>query len=223
MKTILKLSAAAALVAAPLALAAPASAQSVAVADLNAAVGQSAAMNGARTQIQTTYKTQIDAANARAQALQAQLQPLGQEIQTLQANPATPPATLQAKIQAFQARRDAAQKELAGLQAPYERPAAYAQEQIVDKLDDAVRAAMTAKNVTVLLKPDTVFTATPAGDLTPDIIAQLNNLVKTVSITPPAGWQPGQQQAQAGATGAAPAPVAPAPAATRTPAKNQGR
>lgn len=202
MRTILKLMTAAA-IAAPLALAAPAGAQ-VAVADLNAAVSQSAAMKAAATQIQTQYKTQIDAANARQQALQTQLAPLAQELQTLQGNPATPPATLQAKAQAFQARRDAAQKELAGLTAPFERPAAYAQEQIVDKLDDAVRAAMTAKNVNVLVRPDAVFTALPAGDLTPDIVAQLNNLVKTVSVTPPAGWQPGQQQQ---ATAAAPRPA----------------
>lgn len=193
MRTILKFMTAAA-IATPLALAAPASAE-VAVADLNAAVSQSAAMKAAGAQIQTQYKAQIDAANARQQALQTQLAPLAQELQTLQGNPATAPATLQTKAQAFQARRDAAQKELAGLTASFERPAAYAQEQVVDKLDQAVRAAMTAKNVTVLIRPDAVFTALPAGDLTQDIVAQLNNLVKTVSTTPPAGWTPGQQQA----------------------------
>lgn len=208
MRTFLKLVSAAA-IAAPLALAAPADAQ-VATADLNAAVDQSAAMKSAAQQIQTQYKPQIDAFNARQQALQTQLQPLAQELQTLQANPATPPATLQTKAQAFQARRDAAQKELAGLSAAFQRPLAYAQEQLVDKLDEAVKTAMTAKNITILIRPDAVFTALPAGDLTPDVIAQLNNQVKTVSITPPAGWQPGQQQ-QGGAQG------------RPTPTGNQGR
>lgn len=195
MRTILKLMTAAA-IAAPIAIAAPASAQ-VAVADLNGAVEQSAAMQAAATQIRTTYKTQMDAFNARQQALQTQLTPLAQELQTLQGNPSTPQATLQAKAQAFQQRRDAAQKELAGLSAPFQRPFAYAQEQVADKLDAAVKAAMTAKNVTILVKPDAVMAVSPAGDLTPDIIAQLNNSVKTVSTTPPAGWQPGQQQAAA--------------------------
>ena len=210
MRTLLKFMTAAA-IAAPLALAAPAAAE-VATADLNAAVDQSSAMKAAAQQIQTTYKAQIDAFNARQQALQGQLQPLAQELQTLQANSATAPATLQTKAQAFQQRRDAAQKELAGLSAAFQRPLAYAQEQVVDKLDEAVKAAMTAKNVTILLRPDAVFTALPAGDLTPDIIAQLNNQVKTVSVTPPAGWQPGQQQAQGGA-----------PAARPTPSNTQGR
>jgi Skp family chaperone for outer membrane proteins len=209
MRTILKLLTAAA-VAAPLAIAAPAMAE-VAVADLNAAVDQSAAMQAAGNAIKTQYKTQIDAFNARQQALQGQLAPLAQELQGLQANSATPQATLQTKAQAFQARRDAAQKELAGLSASFQRPLAYAQEQVVDKLDAAVKAAMAAKNVTVLIRPDAVLTATPTGDLTPDIVAQLNNAVKTVSTTPPAGWQPGQQgQGQA-------------PAARPAPAGNQGR
>ena len=207
MRTILKLMTAAA-IAAPLAIAAPVSAQ-VAVADLNAAVDQSAAMQAAATQIKTTYKAQIDAFNLRQQALQTQLQPLAQELQTLQANPSTPQATLQTKAQAFQARRDAAQKELSGLSVAFQRPLAYAQEQVVDKLDGAVKSAMTAKNVTILIKPDAVMTATPAGDLTPDIIAQLNNAVKTVSTTPPAGWQPGQQQQ--------------APAGRPAPSNNQSR
>lgn len=178
--------------AAPIAFAAPAGAQ-VAVADLSGAISQSTAFQAARTQIQTQYKTQIDAANARGTALQGQLAPLAQELQTLQGNPATPQATLQAKVAAFQQRREAAQRELAGMQAPFERPLAYAQEQVADKLDAAVRAAMAAKGVTILIRPDAVLIANPAGDLTQDIVAQLNNQVKTVSITPPAGWQPGQQ------------------------------
>ena len=195
MTTISKLLSAAA-IATPLVLAAPAVAQ-VATANLEAAVDQSAAMRAAAQQIQTTYKAQIDAANTRQQALQTQLQPLAAELQTLQANTSTPPATLQAKAAAFQQRRDAAQRELATLTGPFNRPAAYAQEQIADKLDGAVRAAMQAKNVTVLVRPDAVLLALPAADLTQDVVAQLNNQVKTVSITPPATWQPGQQRAAA--------------------------
>ena len=200
MTTISKLLSAAA-IATPLAFAAPAAAQ-VATANLEAAVDQSAAMRTAAQQIQTTYKAQIDAANTRQQALQTQLQPLAAELQTLQANTSTPPATLQAKAAAFQQRRDAAQRELAGLTAGFNRPAAYAQEQIADKLDGAVRAAMQAKNVTILVRPDAVLLAMPTADLTQDVVAQLNNQVKTVSITPPATWQPGQQRAAAAPTGA---------------------
>jgi Skp family chaperone for outer membrane proteins len=213
MKTITTLAAA---VLAATTLGSPASAQSAAVADLQGAIAQSAAFNTARTQVQSTYKTQIDAAQARATALQTQLQPLATELQTLQANPATPPATLQQKAQAFQQRRDAAAREVQTLSTSFERPLAYAQEQIADKLDAAVKAAMQAKNVSVLINPQAVVTIQPQADITADIVAQLNNQVKTVSITPPAGWQPGQQRTAA----ATPAPTGPAPA---RPAAPQGR
>ena len=139
--------------------------------------------------------------------MQGQLQPLAQELQTLQANPSTPPATLQAKATAFQQRREAAARELQTLTAPFQRPSEYAQEQVADKLDAAVRAAMTAKNVVLLVRPDAVMAVQPTADLTQDIVAQLNNSVKSVSITPPAGWQPGQRQ-----NAPAPAPAAAAPA-----------
>lgn len=178
-------------------LAATSATAQVATADLQGAVDQSAAMTTARQQIQTTYKAQIDAANARQTALQTQLQPLVTEFQTLRSNPATPQATLQAKATVIQQRQEAAQRELQTLATPFQRPNAYAQEQVAAKLETAVRAAMQAKNVTLLVKPDSVMVAQPAADITNDVVAQLNSQVKTVSITPPAGWQPGQQRAAA--------------------------
>jgi Skp family chaperone for outer membrane proteins len=199
MKTLLKAAVAVAALAAV-----PAAAQAqVAVADLAAAVDQAAAMKAAQTQIQTQYKTQIDAFNARQQALATELQPLQREIQTLQGNTATPPATLQQKVTAYRTREQTAQRELAGLASPFGRPSAYAQEQIADKIEPAVRAAMTAKRVTVLLRPEATLLALPAADITQDIVAQLNATVKTVSITPPAGWQPGQARTGAPAAAAA--------------------
>ena len=46
------------------------------------------------------------------------------------------------------------------------------------------------------------------ADITPAVITELNALVPSVGITPPAGWQPGQAQGAA----AAPAPATPAQA-----------
>ena len=202
MKTILK-----AAVAAVALMSVPALAQ-VATANLDAAVANSAAMKAARTQIQTQYKAQIDAAAAREEALKKELQPLVTEMQTLQSAGNTPAATLQAKQVAYQTRVQSAQRELSTLSLPFARPNAYAQEQVANKLDQAVRQAMTAKNVVLLVQPESVLAAAPAGDLTADVTTQLDALVKTASITPPANWQPGQAQAQA-------APPAPAAAAAR--------
>ncbi|HEX8447334.1 MAG TPA: OmpH family outer membrane protein [Sphingomonas sp.] len=201
-----------AMAAAPLLSAAPASAQAlgVASANLEAALGNAAALKTAETQIQTQYKAQIDAFNARRTAITAELTPMANEIQTLQNNPATAPATLQAKVTTYRTREAAAQRELQPLAAPFQRPLSYAQEQVASKLDAALRAAMVAKRVGIIVNPQAVVAIQPAADLTADVTTQLNALVKTVAITPPAGWQPGQGQQQ-GAAPAAPATPAARP------------
>ena len=180
-------------VAATLFAAAPAMAQ-VAVADLEAAVGQAAAYQAAQGQIKSVYQKQIDAFNARQQSLQTQLQPLQTEIENLQKNPATPKATLEAKYNAFRTQQQNGAQELQTLAAPFSRPNAYAQAQVAEKLSDAVKAAMNAKGIKIILnyQPQIVTYSTQDADLTPEIVNQLNTLVKTVSITPPASWQPGQ-------------------------------
>ena len=193
MRTILKAAAVAAI-----AIAAPAFAQ-VAVADLEGAVVQATAFQNAQNQIKTTYKTQIDAFNARQTVLTNQLKPLQTELQTLQRNPATPQATFQAKVNAYQAQENKAKEELQRLATPFARPTAYAQAQVSEKLNDAIKAAMTAKGTKVVVSPDATLAVAPDANLTPDITAQLNNLVKTVSITPPANWQPGQPTTAAAA------------------------
>lgn len=176
----------------------------VAVADLDAAVAQSAAVQSAEAQIKAAYKTQIDAFNARQAALANQLKPLQTELTTLQKNTATPPATFEAKVRAYKAQEANAQRELQTLAVPFARPTAYAQAQVSEKVSDAVRAAMTAKGIKIVIQPDATFAVAPEANLTPEITNQLNTLVKTVSITPPAGWQPGQ-----------PTTAAAAPAATK--------
>ncbi len=201
MKIMLKALAATALVASPM-LAAPAMAQvaagqGVAVVDFEKAINDTAAFKAATTQIQAQYKTQIDAFNTRSQAINTELAPAQTEIQTLQQNPATAKATLDTKVAAYRTRATAAQAELARLAQPFGRPTAYAREQVADKVEAALRAAMAAKRVNLIVNPEAVILATPAADITPDLTTQLNTTVKTVSTTPPANWQPGQRQ-QAG-------------------------
>jgi Skp family chaperone for outer membrane proteins len=190
---------AASVAAVPLMAAAPAPAvaagQSVAVVNLDQALGQSAAFKGAATQIQTTYKTQIAAAQARQTALQAELNPLRAEIEAMQRNPATTKAALDAKVAAFQGKVQAGQTELQRLSIPFARPTEYVKEQINAKLETALKNAMTAKNVNLVISPEAVMAMQGTADLTTDVIAQLNALIPSVSITPPANWQPGQGQA----------------------------
>lgn len=180
----------------------PAGVASIAALDIDGAVLQSAAYKAAVGQIQTTYKTQITAVQTRQTALQAELKPLQTELEGLQRTPTTPRATLEAKAGAYQQKVQGAQAELQRMAAPYERAAAYAREQIGDKLEAAVKAAMSARKVNIVLKPEAISAIQGGFDLTPDVIGQLNALVPSVSITPPANWQPGQPRA---ADAAAPA------------------
>ena len=169
----------------------------IAVVNLDAAVENSAAYKAAVTQIQTTYKVQITAFQTRQTALQAELAPLRAEIENLQKANA-PAATVQVKVNAFQAKGTAAQQELQKMSVPFARADAYVKEQISGKVEQALKAAMAAKKIGIVLTPDAVIAAQGGNDLTLDVVTQLNALVPSASITPPANWQPGQGE-QAGA------------------------
>jgi len=81
-----------------------------------------------------------------------------------------------------------------------------------------VQNAVRAKNVSLLVSPQAVLFMQPTADITSAVTAELDKLVPTVSITPPANWQPGQAGQQGAAPANAPAPAATAPAA---PARRQ--
>lgn len=193
----------------------PAAAQvnGVAVADPQGAIAATKAWAAARTQIQTTYKAQIDQAAARGKAIDAELQPLITQFQTAQRAPGATNASLQPQYQAIQAKQQAGQAELARITAPAERAQAYAIEQIQGRLGEAVQAVVKARNVSLLVNPQAVLIAQPAADVTPAVTAELDRLVPSVSTAVPATWQPGQQQQGA----------APATAPATTPARPSGR
>ncbi|AEI37054.1 MAG: OmpH family outer membrane protein [Zymomonas mobilis subsp. pomaceae] len=189
--------------------AAPVMAQSAAIVDLQGVLTQSNALKAAQTQIQATYRSQIDAYNNRRVALEGELSQQRDELIRLQkANSSS--AILQPKIAAFQARQQAAQQEMMKLGMPFMRPNAYAEEQITDHMEESIRSVMAARKINLVLNPQGAILADPTADMTPDVAADLNRRVTTVSITPPANWVPAserQNQAQNGdSSTATPAP-----------------
>jgi Skp family chaperone for outer membrane proteins len=191
----------------------------LAVADLEGAIAGSSAYKTAQQQRQVTYKAQIDQANARRSAIAAQLQPLADKFnKDRQANVAQ--ATLQQQAQQIQQIQEAGQQELQRIIQPVAYSEAYVQEQIEEKLDQAVKNAMAAKKVSLLLSPQVVLAMNnTAYNLTADVVAQLDKLIPTAQLVPPAGWEPrqirearAQQTAQQGAAAATPAkPAGPQP------------
>jgi len=190
-----------------LAPAAPALAQTVAYTDVQQVLGTSAAAKLADQQMRVTFKAQYDQVESRSRVLQAELNAMIVKVQADQKANANDPS-LQTQVKAIQEKQRAAQEELGRLSDPIERVNAYVLEQIDAKLDAAVTAAMAKKKVALLLQRGAVIKNTPGTDLTQDIVTELNALVPSVSITPPANWQPGQNRpgAQQGASAPAQQP-----------------
>lgn len=173
-----------------------AQARAVAVADLEAAVQQSAAYTTANSQIQTTYAAQITAFNTRQTALNAELQPLITAYNTARAAPNATQASVTPSATALQTKQQAVEQELGNLSQPIRLSRAYVVEQIGAQLDAAVTAAMRTRNIDLVLAPQAAIKAQGNADITAAVVTELNRLVPSVQIVPPAGWQPGGQQQQ---------------------------
>ena len=206
-------------------LSAPAVAQAkgVGVADVRVAAARSNAFQTASTQIETTYKAQIDQQQSRGQTLQAEINVLIAKYNEESKKTPQNQATLQAAAKAVQDTRQAAQTELGRIGAPVDLAIAYVEDQISVRMNEAIKAAMTAKKVDLLINPEAVIARENNVDITDAVVAELNRILPNVSTAVPAGYQPGQlvqqrnqqlmDQARAaqGATPAAPAPTGTAP------------
>ena len=200
-------------------LSAPAIAQakSVALADVRVAASRSNAFTVASQQIQTTYKAQIDQQETRGQTLQAEMNVLIAKYNEEAKKSPQNQAALQAAAKAVQDKRQAAQDELGKIGEPVELALAYVEDQISVRMNEAIKAAMTAKKVDLLLQPDAVLARENNVDVTDAVVAELNKILPSVTITPPAGYKPGQlvqqrnqqlmDQARAAQGGTTPAPA----------------
>ncbi|WP_213981733.1 OmpH family outer membrane protein [Sphingomonas sp. dw_22] len=240
----------AALLAAPaaLAFAAPANAQvaGIAYANPTTVVAGSKAFGAARQQIATTYKASFDQIEARRTAAQKEAEPLLTQLDTNKDGKIS-----QDEIKAAQAAKnpvldkiktaqDAADADIAKLTNPAARAELFAIESILRQYEAAQLRVVTAKKINVVLSPEVFMYAPDSADISSSITAEIDKTTPTVSIQPPADWQPSrdtmniqqqlvqlaqmrayQQQAQAQQQGAAPAaagaarPAAPAPAGAK--------
>ncbi|MBV1687644.1 OmpH family outer membrane protein [Novosphingobium sp. G106] len=191
----------------------------LAVADLDGAVANSNAYKTAQQQRPVTYKAQIDQAEARRSAITAQLQPLVTKFNADRQAASPNQAALQQQAGQIQQIQQAGEQELRQILQPVGLSEAYVTEQISDKLDAAVKAAMAKKKVSLLLSPQAVLAMNnSAYNLNQDIVAELNTALPSAQLVPPAGWLPrevreqqAQQAAQQGQRPAATAPAQPAP------------
>ncbi|MEW9856915.1 OmpH family outer membrane protein [Novosphingobium sp. M1R2S20] len=193
--------------------------QGLAIANLDAVIANSNAYKTAETQRQTTYKAQFDQARTRGDALNAQLKPLADKFNADRQAAKPNQASLEQQAATIQQLQERGQQELQQILAPVALSRAYVQEQIDDKLDQAVKNAMAKKKVSLLLSPQSVLAVNDnAYNLNQEILTELNTLLPSAQLTPPQGWEPRQmREARAQQQDQQPA-SAPAAAPARQPA-----
>ncbi len=231
----------AAMLAAPaaLAIAAPANAQvaGLAYANPTSVVAASKAFGAANQQISTTYKAAFDQMQQRRTALENELKPLVAQLDANKDGKVSEEegkAAQTAKNPAIEKIRTAqtnAQTDLGRLSNPAARAELFAIELILRQYEAAQLRVVNARKISVVLSPEVFMYAPDSANISQAITAEIDKVAPTVSIQPPADWQPSREtlaiqqqiaqaaqlqayQQQAAAQQQRPAAAAAAPAAT---------
>jgi len=179
----------------------------IAIANLDAVIANSNAYRTAQQQRPVTYKAQYDAAENRRSQLQAQIKPLVDKFNKDREAPNPNTASLQQQAQAIQQIQQSGQQELQRLLQPVALSEAYVQEQLEEKVDQAVKNAMAKNKVSLLLGPQAILAVNDnAYNLNQAILTELNTLLPSAQLVPPQGWEPREvREARAAQEGQAPA------------------
>ena len=162
----------------------------IAVVDIGRVSTECTACRAAATQLQT----QAQQLQTRAQTLQQQLAAEGQPIQTAinALNGKQPDAALQQRITAFQTKQNSARQELAQAEQRLQSTQLNVNKQISDRLRPILNTVLQQRGATVILDKGGTLASAANVDVTNDVLAQLNQQLPSVSVTP----LPQQQQQQ---------------------------
>jgi Skp family chaperone for outer membrane proteins len=184
--------------------------QKIAFVNPPAVMVNSAAFQAAQTQRQTTYAAQIQQAETRRAALQAQLTPMVDAFNAARQQPNADQAALQQQAGQIQGMQQQGQAELQQMLAPVALSQAYVEEQLQDQLGAAIQAAAAAQGVSLVLNSEVVLHGDAMHNLNEAVLAQLNTLLPSAQIVPPQGWLPRELREEQAAAGGAPAAEQPA-------------
>jgi len=174
----------------------------IAVVDTDRVIRECTVCVTANTQLQQ----QIQQLQTRAQQLAAPLRTEGQAIQAaVQALPAgqQPNAALQQRIRTYETNQQNAQQEVQRQQQTIERNRNYVLQQIGQRMQPAVQQVMTQRGANLVVDSSASLAPTPTLDVTPAVLAAVNQNTAPLNVTAPPPQQPAAQ-----------APAAAAPAAT---------
>jgi len=134
------------------------------------------------------------ALRTRVQTLQQQLQtegkPISDAIQAL--NGKQPDAALKQRAQAFETKRENAERELANSQTQLQSTAQNVQQQLGTRLVQVVEQVRARRGAALAVAKDSTLANDPTADVTTEVLNALNTALPAVSVTP----LPQQQQQQ---------------------------
>jgi Skp family chaperone for outer membrane proteins len=175
-----------ALLLASAAVSAPATAQVAGIATLDStdAIMQSKAFSTGYQQVGTSYAAYAQQINAKRK----EINDINAQLDTNKDKNLTQ-AELDAAIKAKSpliAQLETKEKEVAGLQDPIVKAQAFVVESVADKYLQAQQQVVTQKKISMILSPDAFIWAPDSVDITAAVTAALDQIVPSVTITPPA-------------------------------------
>ena len=166
----------------------------IAVVDLERVQTECNACKTARAALQT----QANAIKARETALTTPLQTEGKAIQTaidaLQGK--EPDAALQARVKAFETKRQQGAQELANRTQQFQRNQGWVAKQLQDKLGPVYQQVMTRRGANIIMEIGATLASGRTLDVTTDVLTALNAAAPSFSTTAPAAPAQPQQQPQ---------------------------
>jgi Skp family chaperone for outer membrane proteins len=154
----------------------------VAVVDTGRIYSECTACRAAQAQL----NSQVTALQTRQRTLAGQLQPEQRAIQTaitaLQGR--QPDAALRTRVEAYQRREQQAAQELQQGQQRVQSSQANVLRQINQRLNPIINQVMTARGATLAVDTEASLAHSAAINVTSDVLARLNSVLPSVSVTP---------------------------------------
>lgn len=165
----------------------------VAVVDTQRVFSECTACVAANTQLQGQLNQLRTRAQQLGQPLQTEAQSIQQAVNAL--NGKDPDAALQQRITSLQSRQTTANQEIQQSEQNLRSTQAHVAQQISQRLNPIINQVMQTRGATVVVDKGNTLAVSPSLDVTGDVLAQLNQQLPSVSVTPlPQQQQPAQQQ-----------------------------
>jgi Skp family chaperone for outer membrane proteins len=145
---------------------------------------------------QAALQAQITALQNREKSLSAPLETEGKAIQAAVTalNGKDPDAALQARMKAWQTKRDQGAQEISAQQQQIQRNQQYIQQQIAQKLGPIYQQVMQRRGANILVEMGTTLATAQSVDVSADVVTALNAALPSIATTAPATRQKNQPQ-----------------------------